>query len=231
MAPKLSLRRLPAPLTFYVRINTLSESHLRQVAKLEGVYGPDLLRDLSQWKWNLPPSGDSAVWASILLNALRPEEWAIACLRPNMVRNTVVRGCKTFASYVAQHRKILPQWVIAAFWWESMAAQGDILAEDLALLIEGWKDRFQNAISWWVERGTNPPNGLPRERDDALLWRCFYSDLWHSGALDEQTNTISPMLKLSGARLVPGGRKSRGRLPSAVQAGIAKYVSRDPDQN
>jgi hypothetical protein len=98
MAPKLSLRTLPAPLTFYVRINVLFESHLRQVAKLEGVYGSDPLRDLSQWKWNLPPSGDSIVWASILLNALRPEEWAIACLRPNMVKNTVVRGCKTFAS-------------------------------------------------------------------------------------------------------------------------------------
>jgi len=76
-----------------------------------------------------------------------------------------------------------------------------------------------------------PPNALPRERDEALLWWCFYSDLWHSGALDEQTNTISPMLKLSSTRLVPGGYKSHGRLPSAVQAGIAKYVSREPDKN
>ncbi|MGA3198319.1 MAG: hypothetical protein ABSD89_02830 [Halobacteriota archaeon] len=231
MAHRLSLHRLPAPLTFYVQINALSESHLRQVAKLKDVYGPDLLRDLSQWKWTYPPAGDSAVWASILLNALRPEEWAVACLRPNMVKDSVVRGCKTFASYVVRRGKTLPQWVIAAFWWESMAAQGEMSEEDLALLIEGWKDRFQNAVSWWMERGANPPNALPRERDDALLWRCFYSDLWHSGALDEQTNTISPMLKLSGMRLVPRGHKSRGRLPSAVQAGIAKYVSREPDEN
>jgi hypothetical protein len=102
MAPKLSLQRLPAPLAFYVRINALSESHLRQVAQLKGVYGPDLLRDLSQWKWNYPPAGDSAVWASILLNALRPEEWAVACLHPNMVKDSVVHGCETFASYVVQ---------------------------------------------------------------------------------------------------------------------------------
>jgi hypothetical protein len=111
-----------------------------------------------------------------------------------------------------------------------MAAQGEMSAEDLALLIEGWKDRFQNAVSSWIERGTHH-NALPRERDEALLWRCFYSDLWHSGALDEQTNSISPLLKLSGMRLVPGGHTGRGRLPSAVQAGIAKYVSREPDQN
>jgi hypothetical protein len=231
MAPKLSLDKLPAPLTFYVRINALSESHLRQVARLKGVYGPDLLRDLSLWKWNYPPADDSAVWASILLNALRPEEWAVACLHPDMVKDNIVRGCKTFASYVVQRGKILPQWVIAAFWWESIAAQGGMSAEDLGLLIEGWKDRFQNAVSWWMERGTNPPNALPRERDEALLWWCFYSDLWHSGALDEQTNAISSLLKLSGTRLMQGGRKSRGRLPSAVQAGIAKYVSREPDEN
>lgn len=155
MAHKLSLHRLPAPLTFYVRINALSESHLRQVAKLKRVYGPDLLRDLSR---------------------------------------------------------------------ESVTAQGEMSVEDLSFLIEGWKDRFQNAVSWWVERGTNPPNALPRDRDEALLWRCFYSDLRHSGALDEQTNTISPMLKMSGARVVLGGHTSRGRLPSAVQAGIAKYI-------
>jgi len=231
MAPKLSLRRLPAPLTFYVRINALSESHLRQVAKLEDVYGPDLLRDLSQWKWNLPPSADRTVWASILLNSLRPEEWAIACLRPNMVKDSIVHGCETFTSYVVQHRKILPQWVIAAFWWESMATQGAMSDEDLALLIEGWKDRFQNAVSWWIERGTTPANALPRERDDALLWWCFYSDLWHSGALDEKTNTISPMLKLSGTRPVQGRHKSQGRLPSAMQAGMAKYVSRGLDED
>jgi hypothetical protein len=79
MAPKLSLHRLPAPLTFYVRINALSESHLRQVAKLKRVYGPDLLRDLSR---------------------------------------------------------------------ESVAAQGEMSVEDLSFLIEGWKDRFQNAVSW-----------------------------------------------------------------------------------
>jgi hypothetical protein len=229
MAPKLSLQRLPAPLTFYVRINALSESHLRQVAKLKGVYGPDLLRDLSQWKWNYPPIGDSAVWASILLNALRPEEWAVACLRPDMAKDCVVHGCKTFTSYVVQRGKILPQWVIAAFWWESIAAQGEMSVEDLSFLIKGWKDRFHNAVSWWKERGTNLPNTLPRDRDEALLWRCFYSDLWHSGALDEQTNTISPMLKMSGTRVVPGGHTSRGRLPSAVQAGIAKYILRGPD--
>ena len=58
MAHRLGLHRLPAPLTFYVRINALSESHLSQVAKLKDVYGPDLLRDLSQWKWNYPPAGD-----------------------------------------------------------------------------------------------------------------------------------------------------------------------------
>jgi hypothetical protein len=56
-----------------------------------------------------------------------------------------------------QRGKILPQWVIAAFWWESIAAQGEMSAEDLALLIEGWKDRFQNAVFWWMERGVNPP--------------------------------------------------------------------------
>ncbi|MGD0716809.1 MAG: hypothetical protein ABR979_01920 [Halobacteriota archaeon] len=57
-----------------------SPSRLRQVATLQGIYGPDLLRDLSEWKWNYPPAGDSAVWASILLNALRHIVQAIARL-------------------------------------------------------------------------------------------------------------------------------------------------------
>jgi hypothetical protein len=166
----------------------------------------------------------TAVCASTLLNALRPEEWAVACLRPDMVKDCVVYGCNPFTSYVVQRGKILPQWVIAAFWWESVAAQGEMSVEDLSFLIEGWKNRFQNAVSWCMERGTNLPNALPRDRDEALLWRCFCSDLRHSGALDEQTNTISPMLKMSSTRVVPGGHTSRGRRPSAVQAGIAKYV-------
>jgi len=135
IAPKLSLQRLPAPLAFYVRINALSESHLRQVAQLKGVCGPDLLRDLSEGTWSYPATGDSAVWASILLNALRPEKWAVACLHPNMVEDSVVHGCKTLASYVVQRGKIPPQWVIAAFWWEGIAAQGEMSTEDLALFI------------------------------------------------------------------------------------------------
>ena len=124
MPTKLSLRRLPAPLTFYVQIEVLSESHLRQVTKLRDVYGPDLLRDLSPWKWNCPPTGDNVVWAAILLNTIRPEERAFACVHPAMVKDCVVRGCETFASYVLQHRKIVLQWVIAVFWWENKAAQG-----------------------------------------------------------------------------------------------------------
>jgi hypothetical protein len=114
-----------------------------------------------------------------------------------MVKDCVVRGCETFASYVLQHRKIVPQWVIAAFWWESMASQGEISAGDLALFIECWKDRFQDALSWWREEGANPPNALPHKRDDTLLWWRFYRDLWHSGVLDERINHISLMLKLS----------------------------------
>jgi hypothetical protein len=145
-----------------------------------------------------------------------------------MVKDYVVRGCETFASYVMQHGLVVPQWVVAAFWWESIAAQGEISADDLAPLIEGWKDRFHDAVSWWAERGTTPANALPRERDDALLWRRFYSDLWHSGALDETTNTISPMLKLSGTRLMQGGHKSQGGLPSATKLGWLNMFQESP---
>ena len=199
MPVKLSLQRLPAPLTFYVRIGALSESHLRRVAKLRDVYGPDLLRDLSTWKWTYPPAGDSGVWAAILLNTIRPEARAVACVHPAMVKDCVVRGCETFASYVLQHRKIIRQWVTAAFWWESIAAQGGISAVDLALFIEDWKDRFQDAVSWWSERSTNPTTLSFKRGDTLLRWR-FYRDLWHSGVLDERTNKISPMLKLSRVR-------------------------------
>jgi hypothetical protein len=122
-----------------------------------------------------------------------------------MVKDCVVRGCETFASYVLQHRTIIPQWTIAAFWWESMAAQGGISAGDLALFIEGWKDRFQRAVSWWREGGANPPNVLPHKRDDTLVWWRFYRDLWHSGVLDERTNQISPYAQAVVSTLVPGG--------------------------
>jgi hypothetical protein len=117
-----------------------------------------------------------------------------------MVKDCVVRGCETFASYVLQHSKIIPQWTIAAFWWESMAAQGGISPGDLALFIDGWKDRFQDAVSWWREGGATPPTAQSLKQDDTLLWWRFYRDLCHSGALDKQTNAISPMLKLSRVR-------------------------------
>jgi hypothetical protein len=117
-----------------------------------------------------------------------------------MVQDCVVRGCESFASYVLQHSKIIPQWVIAAFWWESMAAQGGISPVDLGLSIDGWKDRFHDAVSWWRKEGANPPTALPHERDDTHLWWRFYRDLWRSGVLDERTNAVSPMLKLSRTR-------------------------------
>jgi len=192
---KRRVRTLPAPLTFYVRIKLLSESHLRRVAKLKDVFGPGLLRDLSLWKWSYPPADDTVVWAAIMLNTIRPEERAVACVHPVMMKDYVVRGCETFASYVMQHGLIVPQWVVAAFWWESIAAQGEISADDLALLIEGWKDRFHDAVSWWAERGTKPSGGLPNAQNDSFLrWRV-YRDLWHSGSLEEQIQAIRPMLK------------------------------------
>ncbi|MGD0327728.1 MAG: hypothetical protein ABSB21_03765 [Halobacteriota archaeon] len=147
-----------------------------------------------------------------------------------MVKDSVVHGCKTLASYVVQRGKILPQWVIAAFWWESIAAQGEM---------SGKTSRSSSRVGKIVSKcgivvdgaGYEPPQcASARARRSASLV-VLYSDLWHSGALEEQTNTISRMLNLSSTRLVPGGHKGHGRLPSAVQAGIAKYVSREPDEN
>jgi hypothetical protein len=119
--------------------------------------------------------------------------------------------------HVVQRGKILPQWVIAAFWWESIAAQG---------AMSGKTSRSSSRVGKIVSKCGIVVDGA---RSASLM--VLYSDLWHSGALEEQTNTISRMLNLSSTRLVPGGHKGHGRRPSAVQAGIAKYVSREPDEN
>lgn len=133
--------------------------------------------------------------------------------------------------YVVQRGKILPQWVIAAFWWESIAAQGEMSGKTSRSSSRVGKIVSKCGIVVDGARYEPPPQcASARARRSASLV-VLYSDLWHSGALEEQTNTISRMLNLSSTRLVPGGHKGHGRLPSAVQAGIAKYVSREPDEN
>ena len=212
VAHKLRLLRMPAPLTFYLQEGLITENHLRQIATLEGIYGPDLLRpfeDLSGYPW-----GDPEGAAFALLRDIRPEDKPVA--HPLPPSPVMVAACARFAEYVLQHDGTVPQWVVAGFWWASLVVKRDLSVANLALLLRAWRERFEYALLWWTLIGKHKHWREFPDPDDQGLWFDYQSDLRHSGALELAENLPDDRLLAIFERI---GRLDFWVLPSIYQHG------------
>lgn len=175
VAHKLRLLRLPEPLTFYLEAGVVSENHVRQVQRLRDIYGPDLTRQFGD---GLEPyGGDNPVEASALLLGLRPDGQVAY---PGPATPLVMGGLRRFGEYVVQHGdRRVPQWVVAAFYWLSVAALNETSVALLTQLLDAWRDRHEsNLLYWLVNRDRTPEDAA-----EARYWWAVHHDLRHSAAL------------------------------------------------
>jgi ParB/RepB/Spo0J family partition protein len=189
VAHKLRLLRVPSPLTFYLSQNALTENHLRQVLKLQDIYGADLpasfvTTGITEELILKIEQDIQGTCAGLLLCNIRPEDRP--CALVYQAKPLIVEATTTLLRYVAQHaqssRWVFPQWELAAFWWESLAVQYDLPVEALAQLLSAWEERYDHAVVWWATIGSQrePPT---HEMESCLYWG-WKSDLRHSGSLE-----------------------------------------------
>lgn len=219
MAHKLRLLRLPAPWTVYLQEGALTENHVRQLATLEGIYGSDLIRPL-EWLDGYP-WGDPEDAAFELLVAIRPEETPVAYpIPPSPV---MVAACDRFAKYVLQHTASVPQWVVAGFWWASLAVRYEFPVATLAFCLRAWRERFDHAVLWWNLAGKRRQPQDIQDRDECSVWWAYRTDLRHSGALAALEHELSPLLLGAHSRVE---ELSSWILPSAYQRGHLRVPDR-----
>lgn len=178
VAQKLRLLKVPEPITLYLQERALTENHIRQILKLREVYGPDLPRGISDnITLNLDtPERDIEISAGLLLVACRPDE-RVFYLKPTPL---MIEACYQFVDYVLKHKSKVKQWVVAAFWWASVAVKLELTVADLALAIDRWSDRYEQLCVIWTFYKKDPV--ALGEKDDKLYW-AIYGDLRHSASL------------------------------------------------
>lgn len=215
VAHKLRLLRLPEPITFYLQHGALTENHIRQIAKLENIYGGDLLR-------GFPPDLDlgrrinDADGAATLLVLIRPEERVI-WLKPTGM-DTVITACQHFADYVSKHNSSVQQWKVAGFWWASLTVMLELTVADLTLALERWQERYEDSLLMWR---TVYHDYQPSKKGYLELYWAVYADLRHSGSLPKWKDRD----KLNAAErreymtlLAKVINKGSWALPSTIQA-------------
>jgi ParB/RepB/Spo0J family partition protein len=193
VAHKLRLLKMPEPITFYLDKGALTENHIRQIAKLEGIYGDDLLRGLPD---DIEPIEiTTSEIAAKFLYRIRPEA-KIIIVEPSENQQVVVDACQQMENYVSKHNSKTLQWVVAGFWWASMAVMLNLTVAHLAVALVNWEERYNTALFYWYENynGKPVPVHVQKKNDygdneTALYWG-YFSDLRFSASLRAEGKKI-----------------------------------------
>lgn len=185
IAQKLRLLKAPAPVRALIAKGALSEGHIRQLLRLEGIYpsgkaGKVATRPIIE--------GDNykrdPCYLVAAYNVLRPEDNPEPPLWQYPYAN--VERCPHIASLYESLEALAgepsgeaPQWVITAFWMGAAAVVFGLSVADLAKLIDGLRERLYSALMYLSI--TPKPSGP--SRDDAAFWWGMQSDLRHGHCL------------------------------------------------
>ncbi len=186
IAHKLRLLKMPDFLTFYLQEGSLTENHIRQVAKLKDIYPPGLMRTFSPGFSSdlLNGEEDEEEAASYFFTQLRPE----GRLFMKKAGPAQVEACRLFADYVSKHNAKIPQWEVAAFWWASMAVLIPLSVANLTTAINNWQERYFDAVVVWQTKYDREPGKttpmVPKDNAEAEEYWGFWEDLKHSGSLN-----------------------------------------------
>jgi len=160
VAHKIALRQLPAPVLVYLESESLTEAHLRQLAKIERLVGgnkPATYRppNLSQRGPGrvIGPSAhlmQQAFGAPALLAGLCPvgeDDWHVV-LSFATPQPAVVHAIEQMLTYVARH-SARPYWHDAAFYFASVAVQEQMTTRQLDQRLDAWQRDIQRWQAQW----------------------------------------------------------------------------------
>lgn len=218
IAQKLRLLTLPAPLQVYLDRRALSEGHARQLLRLRGVYGPDLLAP-GRWQEAWAPCLDAAYWQEscmvfALLRDLRPLDqpvcFADLLTDKNEAPAVLSAGCHALSVWWAEAGQV-PQWAVVAFWYGSFVAHYSLSVADLTMAIANFLELLYAAILYTHD---SAPSGKTRQaRLEAWGYR---SDLRHAGLWQDGARCVPRDLEL--AALVSVAKQESHALPSNCQS-------------
>lgn len=179
VAHKLRLLSLPDFLTVYLRLGVLTENHVRQIARLKGIYPPGLMREFNgerePWELWEPKDGEDA---GVLLYILRPEDH----VPPFKAGPEQMESCRLFLEYVSKHNGRLPQWEVAACWWAAIASTTEVSVSDLTTAMNRWEERYRDAMAVY-HSGVLEIIRKNQEDGERLYWG-FRGDVKQSGSLE-----------------------------------------------
>ena len=217
VAQKLRLLRAPDPVRVLLAAGALTEGHARQLLRLEKLYPPGRIFDLS-----LLAEADYAS-PEILLQLhieMRPEEspprglWKRGSIEESDQKQAVI---DSWASIVGQAAQEVPLWITAAWWWGVLAVVGGISVAVLSKAIDCWHERFVSAILY-----LSLHEKQPKSDSEAAWWWGAYGDAKHSGCYpvtekDWGHVCLSPAFRRSFAQgwVEPSGLQFRNREPEA----------------
>lgn len=197
IAHKIKLLRLPAALTHYLQQGILTENHIRQVEKLKGIYGADLLSQRYDESFCSDTIATPEAAFSFLLGA-RPEDDISLVILSMEPKPVIVEACRLFADYVSKHNGQVKQWEVAAFWWASMAVVMKMSVVQLSEFIELWQERYEAAFYYFnsfpecPEKGAKLVGSEDEEEGTEItadeLWWGYWADLKHSASLGRRND-------------------------------------------
>ena len=185
---KLRLLAMPEHIQFFVQQGLLTENHVRQLAKLKGIYGESLMVPLDNRcdkEWFIKADKEfDGYWTAILLSFMRPEEHTL--MMDLKTHEPIFSACQVFLESVSKHNFIIPQWELASFWWACMAVHYEMPVSTLNMVIDNYKERYESGLLW--QAGISEESRLKEPaKDDSLwkksLWAGFYGDMSRSNSL------------------------------------------------
>jgi|SRR5215218_1288875 len=191
VAHKLRLLKQPELLTYFLKVNAVSENHFRQVMRLKNIVGEEVQ---DAWVHHGGALGGERDFRStaIALILIRPMGRASTALpmkpksRDEGKRLDIVReAVKRFDGYVAKHTET-PTWHRTALWFLCAIVGHDWTVAETQRAIDNYEDLIKSALSWHCYRMEDKQPKYWDEYD----WAVFH-DLKHAGLLGVATDDVA----------------------------------------
>jgi len=144
IAQKLRLLTLPDPIQHYIRVQTLTEGHARQLLRLKDFYG-DLATacDLTGFG-EIDLSPKESIFA--LTIAIRPLDRVFGFYVSDDKVNTHYAAALAFKDYVTRHKCSPPAWSISAYFFAVCCVDSKMSVTETKDAIDNFIDHIMSAI-------------------------------------------------------------------------------------
>jgi ParB/RepB/Spo0J family partition protein len=188
IAQKVRLLKMPAPLQVFLEHGVLSEGHIRQILRLQAIYGEDIAVALNgdvMEPWSKGNLGDDPCdTVAMFTVGFRPVDavWGIA--KPSIDQIGVYRDAIiAFGKYCVECNMTPPSWVGTAMWFAIVCAHQHMSVVELHELIGHFEFLLYSSVVMLSSYAERQKTYEVAKMDEAgsLLYFSASSDLRHAG--------------------------------------------------